>query len=162
MVQIHCRAVLHLTHLFLAGMVERGAGYILIVASTTLVPAPYITYAATKGFDLLFAEGLAEEVARYGVHVSALCPGPTQSEMLIDPDGSSTNQHRSIQSAEEVARRGLRGLAEGKPCIRPSLAAWLMANVPRFLPRATISAANEWLYRPKHLRGESHTSAEAK
>jgi short-subunit dehydrogenase len=34
MVQIHCRAVLYLTHLFLAGMVERGAGYILIVAST--------------------------------------------------------------------------------------------------------------------------------
>lgn len=56
MVRVHCHAVLHLTHLFLAGMVERRCGCILMVATTALVPAPYITtYAATKRFDLLFA-----------------------------------------------------------------------------------------------------------
>ena len=41
------------------------------------IPAvPYLSvYAATKAFDLLFAEGLAEETASYGINVCALCPG---------------------------------------------------------------------------------------
>jgi uncharacterized protein len=95
--QGYCHAVWHLTHLFLAGMVERRSGYILIVATTTLVPAPYIrTYAATKGIDLLFPEGLVEEVARYGVRVSALCPGPIKRETLIPADGASADQHQSL------------------------------------------------------------------
>jgi len=42
---------------------------------------PYFaTYAATKAFDLLFAEALAEEVSMFGVWISALCPGPTATE----------------------------------------------------------------------------------
>ena len=82
MVQVNIASVVHLTHLFLPAMVERRSGYILIVASTAAFqPVPYIsTYAATKGFDLLFAEGLSEEARRYGVHVCALCPGSTVSE----------------------------------------------------------------------------------
>jgi len=152
MVQVHCHAVVHLTHLFLGGMVERRSGYILILASTSLITAPYIaTYAATKGFDLLFAEGIAEEVARYGVRVSALCPGPTASAMVMTKDGASVEQHSSLQPAEEVARKGLRGLAEGKRCIRPSASAWVIANAPRFLPRGTVSGAVERAYRPEHL-----------
>ena len=64
MVQVNVAAVVHLTHLFLPAMVERRSGYVMIVASTAAFqPVPYIsTYAATKGFDLLFAEGLAEEL----------------------------------------------------------------------------------------------------
>src|SRR6266700_1276056 len=82
MVQVNIASVVQLTHMFLPPMVERRSEYILIVASTAAFqPVPYIsTYAATKGFDLLFAEGLAEEVRRYGVRVCALCPGSTVSE----------------------------------------------------------------------------------
>ena len=76
MVQVNVAAVVNLTHLFLPAMVERRSGYVMIVASTAAFqPVPYIsTYAATKGFDLLFAEGIAEEVRRHGVNVCALCP----------------------------------------------------------------------------------------
>src|SRR5712672_2591123 len=82
MVQVNCRAVLHLTRLYLPGMVARRSGDVLIVASTASFQAvPYIsTYAATKAFDLLLAEGLAEEMKPYGIRVCALCPGSTESE----------------------------------------------------------------------------------
>ncbi len=82
MVQVNCAAVLQLTHLFLPAMIERDSGDILIVASTASFQAvPYIsTYAATKAFDLFFAEGLAEEVKSHGIRVCALCPGSTESE----------------------------------------------------------------------------------
>ena len=77
-VQVNCSAVVHLTRLYLPGMVERRSGDILIVSSTAAYQAvPYMaTYAASKAFDLLFAEALAREVERYGVRVCALCPGP--------------------------------------------------------------------------------------
>lgn len=153
MIQLHCHAVAHLTHLYLKGMVERRSGHILIVSTTALIPAPYITtYAATKGFELLFAEGLQEEVAHYGVHVSALCPGPTNSEMVTTKDGDAAQGHHSLQSAEDVASQALCGLAKGKRCIRTSLSARITANLPRLLPRATVSGMTERFYRPENIR----------
>ena len=121
MVQVHCHAVLHLTHLFWTGMVERRSGDILIVSSVSAFPpGPYTaTYAATKGFDLLLAEGLAEEVARYGVRASALCPGATESEMY-ESTGAPKADTKEFQSAKEVARRGREGLAMGKHCVIPA------------------------------------------
>src|ERR1019366_406392 len=84
MTQVNVSAVVHLTHLFLPAMIARRSGDILILASAAAFqPVPYITtYAATKSFDLQFAEGLAEEVRQYGIRVCALCPGSTESEFL--------------------------------------------------------------------------------
>src|SRR5260370_24228149 len=82
MVQVNCAAGVHLTRRYLPEMVARRRGDVLILASTASFQAvPYIsTYAATKAFDLLFAEGLAEEMKPYGIRVCALCPGSTESE----------------------------------------------------------------------------------
>src|ERR1700686_2957357 len=82
MVQVNCAAVVHLTRLYLPEMVERRSGDILILASTAAFQAvPYIsTYAATKAFDLSFAEALAEELKPHGIRVCGLCPGSTESE----------------------------------------------------------------------------------
>jgi short-subunit dehydrogenase len=61
--------LVQVTHLYLPGIVERRSGAILIVSSTAAYQGvPYMaTYAASKGFDLLFAEALAREVERYVV-----------------------------------------------------------------------------------------------
>ena len=108
MVQVNVAAVVNLTHLYLGGMVARRSGYIMIVSSTAAFQAvPYIsTYAATKAFDLLFAEGIAEEMRRHGVHVCALCPGSTESEFL---EAANQPGHKSgaPETAEKVAHVGL-------------------------------------------------------
>ena len=59
MIQVNCSALVHLTRLYIAGMVQRHHGDILILASTAAFQAvPFNSvYAATKAFDLLFAEG---------------------------------------------------------------------------------------------------------
>src|ERR1700734_3211981 len=82
LVQVYCAAVVHLTRLYLPAMVERRRGWVMIVASTaSYQPVPYLaTYGATKAFDRMLAEAFAEEMKRDGVLVSALCPGPTESE----------------------------------------------------------------------------------
>ncbi len=91
MVQVNCTAIVHLTRLFVPAMIDRRRGDILILASTaSFQPVAYMSiYAATKVFDRFLAEALAEEVRAYGVRVSALCPGPTESEFM-DVAGSRT------------------------------------------------------------------------
>ena len=115
MVQVNCAAVVQLTHLYLPAMVQRQRGDILIVASTASFQAvPYIAvYAATKAFDLLFAEALAEEVRAKGVHVCALCPGSTTTE-FHQVAGQPDHLKRRQETAEKVARVGLEALAGGK------------------------------------------------
>ncbi len=140
MVQVNVNAVMHLTHLFLPQMIERRRGDILIVSSTAAIQAvPYIaTYAATKAFELLWAEALAEEVQRYGVRVCALCPGSTTTEFQ-QIAGSPPNALRVPETAEKVARVGLRALAAGKRVAISGARNWVGVQAQRVLPRATIA-----------------------
>jgi short-subunit dehydrogenase len=150
MVDVNCAAVVHLTRLFLPTMIERRRGYVMIVASTaSYQPVAYMaTYAATKVFDRFLAEALAHEVAEYGVKVSALCPGPTESE-FNQVAGLRDMRGRSSQSAEEVARLGLEGLVGGKPWVIPYVAGKAMVFMQRFVPRQLVSGAAAKMFRPK-------------
>jgi len=148
-VQVNCSAVVHLTLLYLPGMVQRRSGDILIVSSTAAYQAvPYMaTYAASKAFDLLFAEALAREVERYGVRVCALCPGPTASEfqkVAGVPDEIAVNMER----AEDVARIGLQALTAGEHSVISGFANWVGVEVQRLAPRRFVTSAAEILFRP--------------
>jgi short-subunit dehydrogenase len=149
MVQVNVASVVHLTHLFLPSMVERRSGYILIVASTAAFqPVPYLgTYAATKGFDLLFAEGLAEEVRRYGVRVCALCPGSTVSE-FFEVAGEPAHLGGPREPNEKVARVGLQALAKGKPRVISGTRNWLGVEAQRLVPRRLVARIAARMFMP--------------
>lgn len=149
-VQLNCAAMVHLTRLYLPGMVERRAGGILVVASTGAYQGvPYMaTYAASKAFDLLFAEALAEEVRGCGVQVCALCPGPTVTEfrkVAGVPDELAAGME---EPADQVARVGLRALAAGEHSVISGLGNWLGVEVQRMVPRRFVTYAAEKLFRP--------------
>lgn len=152
MVQVNCSAVVHLTRLFLPEMVARRRGDILILASTaSFQGVPYIsTYAATKAFDLIFAEGLAEETKPYGVRVCALCPGSTESE-FADVAGqtevAAAKRHR--ETAEKVARVGLRALAAGKSYVISGVGNYLGAQSQRLVPRRLVTSVAARMFRPR-------------
>jgi short-subunit dehydrogenase len=151
MVQVNCAAVVHLTHLFLPQMIQRRSGDILIVASTASFQAvPYIsTYAATKAFDLIFAEGLAEEVKPHGVRVCALCPGSTESEFReIATDSQSPAANHRQETAGKVARVGLQALAAGKSYVISGTRNYLGAQVQRLVPRRLVTSIAAKLFRP--------------
>ncbi len=150
MVQVNCGAVLHLTRLYLPDMIARRRGDILFVASTAAFQAvPYIsTYAATKVFDLFLAEGLAEEMKPHGIRVCALCPGTTESEFH---DAAAHPQHTRARSetAEKVAKTGLRALAAGKSYVISGAANYLGAHSQRMVPRRTVTRIAANMMRPK-------------
>lgn len=149
MVQVNCTALLHLTRLFLPEMVARRGGDVLIVASTAAFQAvPYISaYAATKVFDLLLAEGLAEEMKPYGVRVCALCPGTTTSE-FHEVAGHPPRLKGREESAEKVARTGLAALAAGKSYVISGLGNYLGAHGERLVPRRFVTRIAAKMFRP--------------
>lgn len=150
MTKVNVTAVVHLTHLYLPGMISRGSGGILIVASTAAFQAvPYIsTYAATKAFDLHFAEGLAEEVRQYGVRVCALCPGSTETE-FFQVAGQRNHTRRAPETAEKVAHVGLAALASGKTSVISGFKNRLGAEAVRMVPRRTVARITASMFRPK-------------
>jgi hypothetical protein len=125
---------------------------VLVVASTaSFQPLPYITtYAATKVFDRFFALGLAAEVARFGVKVTALCPGPTESE-FFDIAGAEIFKGRGVQPTPEVARLAIQALARGQRTIIPNFSGRFTAFLVRFLPVGLITYFVEKQARPKSL-----------
>ena len=149
MVQVNVAAVVTLTHLYLRGMIERRRGDILIVASNAAFQAvPYLTtYAATKAFDLLFAEALAEEVRRYGIRVCALCPGSTATEFQ-QVAGTVDRYLRHAETAAKVAHVGLEALARGKSYVISGLANYLRTHTQRLVSRQFVTRMAEKMLRP--------------
>jgi uncharacterized protein len=148
-VRVNCEAMVRLTRLFVPRMVERRRGWVLILASTaSFQPVPYIsTYAATKAFDRFFALGLAAEVARFGVKVTALCPGPTESE-FFDVARAVAFKGNNVQPAGDVARLAVAAMARGQRTLIPYFRGRFRAFLIRFLPVGLITRYVEKVARP--------------
>jgi short-subunit dehydrogenase len=141
MVQVNVNALTELTRRFLPGMIERGRGGVLNVASTSsFQPGPLMSvYYATKAYVLYLSEGLAEELGGTGVSVTCLCPGPTITEFGADShmDGSLAFRMGAM-SAAVVAQAGYEGFRKGKVIVIPGLRNKLMAFSVRTGPRSAV------------------------
>jgi short-subunit dehydrogenase len=127
MVQVNVTALVELTHLFLPGMIARGHGGVMNLASTAAYLAgPHMAvYYATKAFVLSFSEAIADELAATGVTVTAVCPGPTESEFRARAKLEDSPAFRSkvipTMSARRVARIGFRAFERGKRVVVPGV-----------------------------------------
>jgi short-subunit dehydrogenase len=139
MIQVNILALTELTRRFLPGMIARGKGRILNVASTAAFqPGPFMAvYYATKAFVLSFSEAIAEELEGTGVSVTALCPGPTQSgfQAAAKIDDIKLFQSKWIPDSATVALAGYRALMSGKRVYIHGFANKVAAGSVRFVPR---------------------------
>ncbi len=142
MIDLNVRVVVELTNRFLVPMRERKNGAIINVASTAgFQPVPFMaTYAATKAFVLSFSEALWEENRSYGIKVTALCPGVTDTNFFAaahmqKPPG------RISQTAEDVVDAALRGLKRGKSHVISGWTNFFMIESGRLVPRSIIARA---------------------
>lgn len=149
MIQVNCTAVVALTQLYVPAMIARQRGDVLIVSSVAAFqPVPFNSaYAATKAFDLLFAEGIAEELRPFGVNVCALCPGSTTTEFQ-DVAQQPDRTFRSPETAEKVARVGLEGMARGDTFVISGRKNRLMVELERLAPRRFVAKMAAKVMRP--------------
>ena len=143
MIQVNVMALTHLTRLFLPGMVARRRGKVLSVASTAAyVPGPFMAvYYATKAFVLSFTEALAEEVAGQGITVTALVPGPTDTNFAVTAGNNESKLFRNgkVMDAATVARVGYEGLMAGKRVAIAGTSNKLTAFSTRLAPRTVLA-----------------------
>ncbi len=117
LVALNVTSTVHLAKALLPDMVAKGAGRVLFTASVASTqPGPYYaTYAASKAFVLSFAEALRHETKDSGVTITALMPGPTDTEFFdrAGMENTPAGQGPKIDAAK-VAEQGFKALMEGK------------------------------------------------
>jgi len=118
LVNLNVTSAVHLARRLLPEMIDRGEGRVLFTSSVAATgPGPYqATYAASKAFLLSFAEALRVELKDTGVTVTALMPGPTDTEFFDRAGMQDTRLGRMENKDEpaEVARQGFEALMAGK------------------------------------------------
>ncbi len=149
--QVMVTAVLDLTYRLLPGMVERGWGRIINIASVAgMVPAPagHTLYGASKAFVIRFSEALAAENRHQGVNVTAVCPGFTYSEfhdVLGTRDKMNKVPGLLWLDAPTVAREGYAAVMHGRPVVVNGwiyrFLVWLNGALPRSISGWVSGAA---------------------
>lgn len=131
MIRLNVEASFILAHELGKRFVDRGKGGILFVSSiSAFQPTPYFThYAATKAYILSLAESMEYELRPKGVDVSALCPGPTESEMSRGLEGQPY-----VMKADKVVRAGLNGLGNSNYVV-PGWGNKIATSMPRLIGR---------------------------
>lgn len=137
-VDLNCRSTVHLAHLLLPAMIERGEGRVLITSSiASTVPGPFqSTYNASKSFLQSFALALREELKDSGVTVTALMPGPTETEVFERAEMMDTRVGTGRKDDPElVARQAYDGMMAGDERVRGGgIGSKLQGVVGRFAP----------------------------
>src|SRR5215813_10189987 len=150
MIGVNITTLTALTRLFLPGMLERGRGRILNVASVTgFLPGPLMSvYFATKHYVLAFSEALIEELQGSGVSVTALCPPPVSTSLSSGAGISPSNYMATTRTAPaDVASYGYRMMSRGKAVAVYSLwyrflTGFLVRVTPRFALRRLLHQMN--------------------
>jgi short-subunit dehydrogenase len=117
-VQLNVSSTMHLMHLLLTDMVERGAGRLLVTSSiaSTMPGSFQAVYNASKSFVQSLAEALQDELKETGVTITSLMPGPTETNFFhrAEMDDTPLGEGKKDDPAA-VARQGLEALMAGKP-----------------------------------------------
>jgi short-subunit dehydrogenase len=149
MINLNICALTHFTKLFLKDMVARKSGKIMNVASTAAFQSgpTMAIYYATKAYVLSFSEAIDNEVRKYGVTVTSLCPGPTESEFFVNATMGESKlvKNKKLPSSKKVAEYGYKAMMKGKTVAIHGLMNTIMANSVRFAPRALVVKVTRWL-----------------
>ncbi len=142
LLDIHCRAVLVLSHAAAQAMRGRGRGTIINVSSVAGFAAMG-TYAAAKAWMTTFSEALAVELTPYGVGVTALCPGFVRTGLH---ERSSIRMDRLPSfgwlDVDDVVSTALADVARGRVISVPSLRFKAAVLAARHLPRPLVRKAS--------------------
>ncbi|RQW07489.1 MAG: SDR family oxidoreductase [Calditrichaeota bacterium] len=150
LLRVNEMAPLILTKLFLPGMLERGEGRILNVASTAaFVPGPRMAvYYASKAHILSMSEALASELKDTGITVTVLCPGPTRTGFQKTAGQKGANVLKfSVMEADRVAGDGYRGLMRGKKVVLPGILNKTSAFFARYAPHVLTLPVLKYLHK---------------
>jgi short-subunit dehydrogenase len=145
LIEVDVAAVADLCSRFLPGMVSRGRGAVLNVASVGgFGPLPgQAAYGAAKAFVLSYTQAIGEELRGTGVTAATVCPGPVSTDFgekagISDEDAEASLPKAMWVDADVVAKAAVDGLASGKTVIVPGVFNRVGAAAYQHLPRRLL------------------------
>ena len=140
MISLNVMALVALTHRYLPKMRELKKGVIINVSSSaSFQPIPFMaTYAATKAFVTSFSEAIAEENRPFGITVTALCPGPTDTN-FFNASKAVPFSAKGMQTSEEVVEVALNAVKRGKSSVISGFPNKIGAHLGTFAPNSLVT-----------------------
>ena len=157
LIDLNVAVVTRLTRHALPGMLARGRGGILNVASLGgYAPGPYqAAYYASKSYVLALTEAIAHEYRGRGVRIAVAAPGPvnTRFHARMGADHALYRYLLPALSAQAAARSILRGYRFGLGVIRPGLLTTPAAIAMKVVPHVLLTPLVGWLLKPRGTGG---------
>jgi hypothetical protein len=143
MIDLNVRAVTELSLTFVDSLTRHRGGLLNVSSVAAFLPGPGMAvYYATKAYVLSFTEALHQEWSGRGIRVSALCPGPVQTEFQARAKMELPGAAKIVElPAASVAQIGYDGLMGGQRVVVPGLANKLGVAFMHFAPHALLLRA---------------------
>jgi uncharacterized protein len=150
MVSLNIMALVALTHRYLEKMRQRKSGVIINVSSTAGFQAiPYMaTYAATKAFVTSFSEAIAEENRPFNITVTAVCPGPTETN-FFSASKAIPFSAKGMQTPKAVVEKALKAVKAGKPLVISGISNYIGSVLGTIAPDSLVTRTIGTYLRPK-------------
>jgi short-subunit dehydrogenase len=152
MIRLNISALTELSLRVLPGMMQRGHGGVINVASVAgFQPVGFMgAYAASKAYVLHFSEALWGEAREKGVTVTALCPGPTRTEFFnVAQAPADWLEKHSSHDVKPVVRAALKAFEKGRQYVVPGWKNYILSLLVRLATRATVVKESMKYFRPE-------------
>ena len=142
-IAVNILAMTDLSLRFSDSLIRHRGGILNLGSLASFLPGPGMAvYYASKAYVLSFSEALRQELAPWGVRVTALCPGSVSSEFQARAGLKPGFEHVILNvSASDVAQAGYRGLMANKRVVLPGFGTKIVPFLLRLFPRGFILAA---------------------
>jgi len=138
MIDLNNKACVNLTYKFLPDMKKLGKSHIMNTSSMeATVPLPYKSvYTGTKNFIYAFSLALNEEVRRFGVKITILCPGPvlTNEGGLQRLKAQGNKAKLLLMMPDKVAKIAVKNMLKGMLISNPGKMNWWITKIVKFIP----------------------------
>jgi uncharacterized protein len=147
MIALNIGSYVSLTHEFMNHAKKRRSGGIIFISSlAAFQPLPYMaTYGATKSFNFNFGIAIKNELKRYNISVTTICPGPVDTEFagVARVPGGWTGIDRD--PVQEVVREGIDAFLKDRSFVVPGIKSKVLYFCIKFLPVCVSSFITEWI-----------------
>ena len=138
-IAVNLRGTLNMHHVVLPGMVDRGRGRVVNIASDAgrVGSSMEAVYSACKGGIIAFTKSVARELARTGVRLNVVCPGPTDTPLLAQFLAGGEDGAKTLQALE----RAVPMKRIGRPDDVPGIVAFLASDDAEYITGQVISVS---------------------